>query len=444
MMSASRWIPIGGALLGVGGALAIARLAYVWQNGGHFWDVLSTLGVVVAGLGFVIMIVGWVMPKEEPSSPSQVQIGGDRSTNIQAGRDINFPRNGQSGELAMRSRQEQSGGADSVNIQTGKNATVHMGITVSEARDIALDVFNSNFLSLRGIAEEVARDRAERITREFLETLQARNPAGLSSMGDPDMLRTLYAAQEGYACSGEDDLEGALIDLLIDRAGQGERDLKTYVLNQAIITVPKLTKQQRAALAVVFFVKHTRYAGPFDLSSFYRYIVGHLVPFVAEMPENLADFRYMQYTGVGSLGIGSTMLGQAFYNEAYGFFVKGFLRKEAAAPWTSFLDDNEVFMPCLRDSQKLQIKARSLSDVQELAEAKKIPTLLTHIDLGRMYEHEINEDLITHVPSLEKLVHKWDSVGFSNFDLTAVGVAIGHACMRKVVGDVTPLEQFLL
>jgi hypothetical protein len=97
MMSAGRWVAVGGALLGVGGALAIARLAYIWQNGGRFWDLLSTLGVVVAGLGFLIMIVGWVMPKEEPSPSSQVQVGGDRSTNIQAGRDITLPRDGQSG-----------------------------------------------------------------------------------------------------------------------------------------------------------------------------------------------------------------------------------------------------------------------------------------------------------------------------------------------------------
>jgi hypothetical protein len=97
MMSAGRWIAVGGALLGVGAALAIARLAYIWQGGGHFWDLLSTLGVAVAGLGFLIMIVGWVMPKDELSSPSQVQAGGDRSTNIQAGRDINLLRNGRSG-----------------------------------------------------------------------------------------------------------------------------------------------------------------------------------------------------------------------------------------------------------------------------------------------------------------------------------------------------------
>jgi hypothetical protein len=92
MMSAGRWVAVGAALFGVGAALAIARLSYVWQSGGRFWDVLAAVGVVAAGLGLVVMIIGWVMPKKDSPLPTQIQIGGDRSTNIQAGRDITLPR----------------------------------------------------------------------------------------------------------------------------------------------------------------------------------------------------------------------------------------------------------------------------------------------------------------------------------------------------------------
>jgi hypothetical protein len=190
-------------------------------------------------------------------------------------------------------------GSHSTNLQAGRD--IVCGVSATEARQIALDVYDANFLKLAGVADDVARDRAERITREFVETLQARNPSGLANMGDPDMLRALYAAQEGYACSGEDDLEKALVDLLVDRAGQTERDLKTHVLNQAIATLPKLTMKQRAAVTVVFCVKNTRYNGPFNLSDFYHYLTRYLVPFVADIPDNSADFGYMEYTGVGSV-----------------------------------------------------------------------------------------------------------------------------------------------
>lgn len=98
MMSADRSVQVGAAFLALGGAVVIARLAYVWAaSSGRFWDVWAVLGVIVGGLGLVIMVVGWVMPSNE-SSPSQVQVGGDRSTNLQAGRDITLHHDSQSGE----------------------------------------------------------------------------------------------------------------------------------------------------------------------------------------------------------------------------------------------------------------------------------------------------------------------------------------------------------
>jgi hypothetical protein len=38
MMSADRSVTVGASLLSVGAAIVVARLAYVWQGGGHFWD----------------------------------------------------------------------------------------------------------------------------------------------------------------------------------------------------------------------------------------------------------------------------------------------------------------------------------------------------------------------------------------------------------------------
>jgi hypothetical protein len=347
--------------------------------------------------------------------------------------------------LKVPRSQDLSGGQDSTNFQAGRD--IVYGVTAAEARQIALDVYNANFLKLAGVAEDVARDRAEEITREFVETLQARNPAGLASMGDPDMLQTLYAAQEGYACSGENDLEEALIDLLVDRAGQAERDLKTHVLNQAIATLPKLTKKQRAAVTVVFSVKHTRYTGPFDLSAFYGYLSHYLVPFVAEIPENSADFGYMQYTGVGSvLTFAPTPLESAYQDQAYGFFRTDLLERQLRNLGLHSSTSRSIYAMPPR-SPKLQIRARSMTEVQELAKAKNIPTPVTHASTGRMQDPEIRSDMIAHVPLLEILFNKWGDAGKPNaatFQLTAVGIAIGHASQRKVVSGAAPLDLFLL
>jgi hypothetical protein len=109
-------------------------------------------------------------------------------------------------------KQDQSGGVGSTNIQAGQNAVIHVGITATEARAIALDVFKANFLTISGVAEQTVRDRVEEITNEYLEQLQSKNPAALANVQDPDILQYIYNAQKGYACSGEEDLEVTLID----------------------------------------------------------------------------------------------------------------------------------------------------------------------------------------------------------------------------------------
>jgi hypothetical protein len=93
MMSADRSIQVGIALLGVGCAAFIARVAYVWTaSGQHLWDLWAILSAIVGSLGLVIMLGAWIMPTKESASPGQVQTGGHRSTNIQAGRDISLTR----------------------------------------------------------------------------------------------------------------------------------------------------------------------------------------------------------------------------------------------------------------------------------------------------------------------------------------------------------------
>jgi hypothetical protein len=94
MMSADKSVQVGIALLSLGAAAVLARLGYVWTAHSHFWDAWAIAGVVAAGLGFAIMMAAWVMPSRESSPPSQRQVSGAGSTNLQAGRDITLhPRN---------------------------------------------------------------------------------------------------------------------------------------------------------------------------------------------------------------------------------------------------------------------------------------------------------------------------------------------------------------
>jgi hypothetical protein len=330
-------------------------------------------------------------------------------------------------------RQDQSSGSGSANYQAGRDI-VQTGVSASEVREIALDVYRSNFLVLRGIAEQVAADRAEGLTREFLGSLERENAGLLSRMQDPDMLSVLFTAQAGFARSGEPDLEAALVDLLVDRAGQGERDLKTLVLNEAIETLPKLTSVQRRALALCFLFRYTAYTYLFSIDKFYSRME-QWGPIIDIGTLKRADLQYLQAAGAGSLSISSAPLAMLLAENCRGFFYTGFAAEDIPEAIRAFADDQEVFVKCLRHDEKTQINAASARAVSDLQERKGIASdvLENFSHVGVMSHEDILAEIVKRVPQLAVVVERWEKSGLANFELTAAGIAIGHAYWKKIV-----------
>src|ERR1700733_3297255 len=157
------------------------------------------------------------------------------------------------------SNQEQSATEGSTAVQAGGDVTItHVGLSYSEAREMMLHVFQDNFYKLAGIARDTAKARAEEVTEKFLAKLQQENPAGLSKATAPDFQYAVYTVQKEYARSGDRDLGDLLVDLLVDRSKQQQRNILQLVLNESLATAPKLTDDQLAVLAVVFLFRYTK------------------------------------------------------------------------------------------------------------------------------------------------------------------------------------------
>ena len=133
--------------------------------------------------------------------------------------------------------QKQSSGDQSINLQADQ---IILGANYGEMREIAQTVFEANFYKLAQIAAETATQRAKEFTELFIRQLSERQPKGFENANDPDFQYALFTAQKEYARSGEKNLSEVLADILIDRAVEKEKTLKQIVLNESLITVPRV------------------------------------------------------------------------------------------------------------------------------------------------------------------------------------------------------------
>jgi hypothetical protein len=156
-------------------------------------------------------------------------------------------------------KNEINSGDYTTNIQSKHvYVTQNTGISYTEARQIALDVFKSNFYELSEVAKNVAIERAEELVDRFLSELEKELPEEVRKIQDPDVQYTVIKAQSVYARSGEPEILELLTDLLKDRFKVKENSLKKIVLNEAIEIISKLTINHLKILTAIFLVKNCK------------------------------------------------------------------------------------------------------------------------------------------------------------------------------------------
>lgn len=335
--------------------------------------------------------------------------------------------------------QIQKSGDDSVNFQA-KEININTGLTYSDVKGIALDVFESNFLRLSSTATEIVKRRAEEITEKFLHKLKDRNPDGLKSAQDPDFQYSLYHAQVAYARSGENDLADMLVELLIDRTREENVTLKRIVLNESLGTVPKLTKDHLDILSILFVLKYTRYLGMSNMGALRSYLETHIAPFIDRLPKSNASYQHIEYAGCGFINqlIGGGIQ-DVFLANYPGIFCKGF-PAEMFVENTSrlaVLASRPIYIPCLHDPTLFQVNSLDEEGIQKIGEMYGLD--ITVIDQLKnlqkkhlMSANEAKELLKSFHPCVEKLIDIWDGSLLKQTALTSVGIAIGHANMRRV------------
>lgn len=251
---------------------------------------------------------------------------------------------------------------------------------------------------LNAYAKAIAAERAEQVTEDFLEKLQKENPDGFSKAQNPDFQHALFTVQKEYARTGDKEIGDLLVDLLVDRSKQENRNILQIVLNESLSVASKLTDDQLAALAVNFFCRYTKNDGIGNhqmlADSFNRFVE----PFSSMLSKNQSCYQHLEFSGCGSISMVATSLQKVYKKKYQGLFLKGFDKEEIQKREISVGEDQRFFIPCLNDASKLQVRANNLESLNELMDNHNIPNedkpkITALFNLNKMNDNEIKEKI---------------------------------------------------
>lgn len=196
-------------------------------------------------------------------------------------------------------------GNNSTNIQ-GKDVTVinNSGLSYSDVKDIAMDIFKSNFYDLGEKVEKIVQERAEKILDNYLEKLSSNNPQYINNTQDPDIRYAIYETQKNYARRGNQVDENMLIEVLVNRTIVKGNCLQEIVLNAALETIPRITPKQIDVLTLIFLNRHLNYAVEIPVD-YFASLNNHIRSCLEIKYDDYSTFQHLEYASCLNISIAS-------------------------------------------------------------------------------------------------------------------------------------------
>jgi len=352
----------------------------------------------------------------------------------------------------FKKSQKQDAGDNSTNLQSEIatiNTTNHYGLTYSDAKEIALDVFNSNFPRLRAEAAATAQERAEDVTEKFFLKLNERNPEAIKEFEQPAMQDALFTVQKQYAKSGDQELGDLLVDILVDRAAEPKRNMLQIVLDEALTVAPKLTVEQLDTITLNFLLLLTRRLDCATYVGLVNYFTTKICPFIDGLTSEQTYYNHIEYLGCGHVRAGSYGQLENNLRQTYkGFFSKGFSLEDIESEFSNDIRLQGLLIPCFHNPEKLQFNFYDDVVLESMSKEKgfsdeEIIKLKSLFERTTMQQNEVKELLILAIPAIKRIFEVWDSSPIKNLELTSVGVAIAHANYRRKTSDTMNLSIWI-
>lgn len=330
---------------------------------------------------------------------------------------------------------------------------VQTGISVSEARQIALDVYKANCLELRDVAAKVATQRATELTDAFLAKLSQEAPEAAKQMEDPDMQHAIYSAQVQAARTGDKPLADMLVDLLVERAKSPSRDLVQIVLTESIEVAGKLTAAHIDAMSLIFVLKYSKRPGIVDSEAMRLFFKGTLEPLLSSAAGSTATFQYLEYVGCGNNSLADVRLARHLGNT----YPQCFVSEQPKQVILQWLRGNNEHFEILRRIGLLRVDDAADSVTILPIEKERVLAFIAEnsidisIDVVDSLYRQWAESAASSA-TVEKLraidpglgvLEKWFRAAPSHFTLTSVGIALAISNLKRRGAGLYRLETWV-
>lgn len=345
----------------------------------------------------------------------------------------------------------QTAGTNSRNLQV--MGDYHEGISYSDARQVALDVFKANATYVvTDIAKKIIRDRASEITDDIFTVIYRELPNKINKLVEPAVQEALIKVQKAYAKNNSQELKIQLIELMKQRMNVEESDLEQIILDEAIEIIPKLSNIQLDVLSLHLAVLRINRNSVGNRNAFFKDVSTRILPFFSNEMKKDMVYAHLQYVGcTGILSEGSTYkpIEEIYRNNCGGLFSKGFEKVEFDQYMG--LDTNmfrELLTNCQLDSNKLQFNALNESVLMYIIEKhgyeKYKDKLVKYYRQHVMTVEEVKNDISENVEGFDELAEFWkESREFKAMKLTSVGIAIGILNYNLKTGSEIKLVDFI-
>jgi len=214
--------------------------------------------------------------------------------------------------------------------------------------------------------------------------------------------------------------------------------LKRIVYDEAISTINKLTTDQLKIIALCYLLRYTSYDKILSWETYKNYLDTNIKPFLNFKNTN-AEFQHIEYTGCGSMGIGSWDLIN-IYKRQYSFLFLNLIEKNQIDDLNLSEEIKKEAIAIDTKEDKYLIRFKNKTDLEKYLNDKKIDKEVAH-KLVSIYENNIknNEDIkkkISEETNIGKeLIKLLEDSNLAHLSLTSVGIVIGANYFEQIVGE---------